>query len=157
MKNPNERGNEGYYMTSDGKLRDKLILGLSRTSGAAWFTFLFSGYLKLWQLQSPKPRLSDKYDVIFIDEAQDHTAGRHPHASPHVVFLLRCLAIISSSLSSISAIMDVLLSQQCGKFLAGDPHQQIYSFRGAINALNTVDHTHTYYLTQVTANLTHTR
>lgn len=118
---------------------------------------LFSGYLKLWQLQSPKPRLSDKYDVIFIDEAQDYTPGGHPHASPHVVFLLKCLAIISSSsLSSISAIMDVLLSQQCGKILVGDPHQQMYSFRGASNALNIVDQTHTYYLTQVTANLTHT-
>uniref|UniRef100_H3CN59 DNA 3'-5' helicase n=1 Tax=Tetraodon nigroviridis TaxID=99883 RepID=H3CN59_TETNG len=95
MKNLNVRGKEGYYMTHDG-------------------------YLKLWQLQSPKPRLSDKYDVILIDEAQDCTP----------------------------AVIDVLLSQHCGKILVGDPHQQIYTFRGAVNALNTVEHTHIYYLTQ---------
>ncbi|XP_076009117.1 F-box DNA helicase 1 isoform X2 [Genypterus blacodes] len=78
------------------------------------------GYLKLWQLQSPQPCLSDRYDVIFIDEAQDCTP----------------------------AIMDVLLSQRCGKVLVGDPHQQIYTFRGAVNALHIVPHTHIYYLTQ---------
>ena len=33
------------------------------------------GYLKLWQLKEPKPCLSDRYDVIFIDEAQDCTPG----------------------------------------------------------------------------------
>ncbi|XP_053718510.1 F-box DNA helicase 1 isoform X1 [Synchiropus splendidus] len=78
------------------------------------------GYLKLWQLQTPKPQLDHLYDVIFIDEAQDCTP----------------------------AIMDVLLSQRCGKVLVGDPHQQIYTFRGAVNALDCVDHTHIYYLTQ---------
>ncbi|XP_066561210.1 F-box DNA helicase 1 isoform X2 [Amia ocellicauda] len=75
------------------------------------------GYLKLWQLQ--RPRL-DRYDAIFIDEAQDCTP----------------------------AIMDIVLSQSCGKILVGDPHQQIYTFRGAINALHEVPHTHIYYLTQ---------
>nr|XP_020457108.1 F-box DNA helicase 1 isoform X2 [Monopterus albus] len=95
MKDLNETEVNAYHMTHDG-------------------------YLKLWQLQVPKPRLSDQYDVIFIDEAQD--------CSP--------------------AIMDVLLSQCCGKILVGDPHQQIYTFRGAVNALQIVDHTHVYYLTQ---------
>ncbi|XP_034433556.1 F-box DNA helicase 1 [Hippoglossus hippoglossus] len=95
MKDLDEKRAQAYYMTHDG-------------------------YLKLWQLQSPKPCLSDQYDVIFIDEAQDCTP----------------------------AIMDVLLSQTCGKILVGDPHQQIYTFRGAVNALHVVDHTHIYYLTQ---------
>lgn len=94
MKDHNEKGEDAYYMTHDG-------------------------YLKLWQLRDPKPQLS-KYDVIFIDEAQDCTP----------------------------AIMDVLLSQRCGKMLVGDPHQQIYTFKGAVNALQVVDHTHIYYLTQ---------
>ena len=49
------------------------------------------------------------------------------------------------------AIMDVLLSQQCAKILVGDPHQQIYTFKGAVNALSTVEHTHIYFLTQVYA------
>ncbi|XP_069556232.1 F-box DNA helicase 1 isoform X1 [Brachyistius frenatus] len=95
MKNLNERSKQAYYMTHDG-------------------------YLKLWQLQDPKPHLSDQYDTLFIDEAQDCTP----------------------------AIMDVLLSQRCGKILVGDPHQQIYTFKGAVNALRVVDHTHIYYLTQ---------
>lgn len=47
--------------------------------------------------------------------------------------------------------MDVLLSQNCGKILVGDPHQQIYTFRGAVNALRTENHTHIFYLTQVNA------
>ncbi|KAJ8411248.1 hypothetical protein AAFF_G00172540 [Aldrovandia affinis] len=75
------------------------------------------GYLKLWQME--KPRLN-KYDVIFIDEAQDCTP----------------------------AIMDILQYQDCGKILVGDPHQQIYTFRGAVNALQEAPHTHVYYLTQ---------
>ncbi|KAK6314861.1 hypothetical protein J4Q44_G00143900 [Coregonus suidteri] len=75
-----------------------------------------NGYLKLWHLQRPT---LDKYDVIFIDEAQDCTP----------------------------AIMDIMLPQHCGKILVGDPHQQIYTFRGAVNALNLVEHTHLYYLT----------
>ncbi|KAI4874006.1 hypothetical protein NFI96_027836, partial [Prochilodus magdalenae] len=60
------------------------------------------------------------YDVIFIDEAQDCTP----------------------------VILDIMLSQHCGKILVGDLHQQIYTFRGAINALYAVAHTHLYYLTQ---------
>uniref|UniRef100_A0A667XDH5 DNA 3'-5' helicase n=1 Tax=Myripristis murdjan TaxID=586833 RepID=A0A667XDH5_9TELE len=95
MKDPNETREQAYHMTHDG-------------------------YLKLWQLRTPRPCLSDQYDVIFIDEAQDCTP----------------------------AIMDVLLSQHCGKILVGDPHQQIYTFRGAVNALRIVQHTHLYYLTQ---------
>ncbi|XP_030631099.1 F-box DNA helicase 1 [Chanos chanos] len=62
----------------------------------------------------------DQYDIICIDEAQDCTP----------------------------VVMDILLSQPCGKILVGDPHQQIYTFRGAVNALQAVPHTHIYYLTQ---------
>ncbi|KAI4888154.1 hypothetical protein NFI96_029761, partial [Prochilodus magdalenae] len=80
------------------------------------------GYLKLWQLERPSLK---QYDIIMIDEAQD--------CSPVCVYVL---------------IMDILLSQPCAKILVGDPHQQIYSFRGAVNALHTVSHTHLYYLTQ---------
>ncbi|CAN2389609.1 18, partial [Pristimantis euphronides] len=69
--------------------------------------------------QLRKPNLSF-YDAIFIDEAQDCTPS----------------------------IMKVVLSQKCGKIFVGDPHQQIYSFRGAVNALCEVPHTHIFYLTQ---------
>ncbi|NXA30843.1 FBH1 helicase, partial [Eudromia elegans] len=69
--------------------------------------------------QLSKPQLTG-YDAIFVDEAQDCTP----------------------------AIVDVVLSQSCGVILVGDPHQQIYTFRGAVNTLYTVPHTHIYYLTQ---------
>ncbi|NXG57240.1 FBH1 helicase, partial [Hemiprocne comata] len=69
--------------------------------------------------QLSKPQLSG-YDVIFVDEAQDCTP----------------------------AIVDVVRSQKCGIILVGDPHQQIYTFRGAVNTLYSVPHTHIYYLTQ---------
>ncbi|XP_068805134.1 F-box DNA helicase 1 isoform X3 [Struthio camelus] len=69
--------------------------------------------------QLSKPQLTG-YDAIFVDEAQDCTP----------------------------AIVDIVLSQPCGVILVGDPHQQIYTFRGAVNTLYTVPHTHVYYLTQ---------
>lgn len=35
------------------------------------------------------------------------------------------------------------------KIYVGDPHQQIYSFKGAVNALNMITPDHTFHLTQV--------
>ncbi|XP_036099518.1 F-box DNA helicase 1 isoform X7 [Molossus molossus] len=70
--------------------------------------------------QLSKPLLAS-FDAIFVDEAQDCTP----------------------------AIMNIVLSQPCGKIFVGDPHQQIYTFRGAVNALFTVPHTHVFYLTQI--------
>ncbi|KAM9293742.1 F-box DNA helicase 1 isoform 2-T3 [Morus bassanus] len=69
--------------------------------------------------QLSKPQLSG-YDAIFVDEAQDCTP----------------------------AIIDIVLSQTCGIILVGDPHQQIYTFRGAVSSLYSVRHTHVYYLTK---------
>ncbi|XP_062990676.1 F-box DNA helicase 1 [Elgaria multicarinata webbii] len=69
--------------------------------------------------QLQTPLLSS-YDVIMVDEAQDCTP----------------------------AIMKIVLSQPCGVVLVGDPHQQIYTFRGAVNALSEVRHSHIFYLTQ---------
>jgi len=68
--------------------------------------------------QLSRPVLSG-FDCLLIDEAQDCT----PAAS------------------------DILLRQSCAKILVGDPHQQIYAFRGARNALQEVQGTHTFYLT----------
>ncbi|XP_063998837.1 F-box DNA helicase 1 [Pogoniulus pusillus] len=69
--------------------------------------------------QLSKPQLSG-YDAIFVDEAQDCTP----------------------------AIMDIVCSQTCGIILVGDPHQLIYTFRGAVNTFHTLPHTHVYFLTQ---------
>uniref|UniRef100_A0A8C7TGI8 F-box DNA helicase 1 n=1 Tax=Oncorhynchus mykiss TaxID=8022 RepID=A0A8C7TGI8_ONCMY len=104
-----------HQNTNFSRIWDKMV-ALEETREYAHH-MTHDGYLKLWQLQRPT---LDKYDVIFIDEAQDCTP----------------------------AIMDIMLPQHCGKILVGDPHQQIYTFRGAVNALNLVEHTHLYYLTQ---------
>ena len=39
--------------------------------------------------------------------------------------------------------------QTCPKVFVGDPYQQIYGFRGAVNALDAIEPTHTFYLTEV--------
>ncbi|XP_052779694.1 F-box DNA helicase 1-like [Mya arenaria] len=69
--------------------------------------------------QLSRPRL-DRYNCILIDEAQDLTP----------------------------AITDILLRQPQGKILVGDPHQQIYSFRGAVNAMELIPADTVFYLTQ---------
>lgn len=66
-------------------------------------------YMKLYQLSDPD--LSGMYDIIYLDEAHD--------TNP-------CL-------------MDIVIKQNCKIVMVGDPHQQIYGFRKAINALNQVD------------------
>lgn len=64
------------------------------------------GYLKVYQLA--RPDLSDRYDLIMFDEAQD--------ANP--------------------AMLDVLLRQEgVRRVFVGDRHQQIYAWRGAVNAM----------------------
>ena len=52
-----------------------------------------------------------------------------------------------------AAITDILLRQPQGKILVGDPHQQIYSFRGAVNAMEMIEADTVFYLTQVGSDL----
>ena len=63
------------------------------------------GYLKLWALHAPQ--LHDAYRYILIDEAQD--------LNP--------------------VLIGVLAAQRCQLVSVGDSHQQIYAWRGAIDAL----------------------
>jgi F-box protein 18 (helicase) len=67
--------------------------------------------------QLSKPYLD--YDYILLDEAQDTTP----------------------------AVSDIIISQSCKKIFVGDPHQQIYTFRGAENAMEKIDAEQTLYLT----------
>ncbi|XP_077485711.1 F-box DNA helicase 1-like isoform X3 [Amblyomma americanum] len=69
--------------------------------------------------QLQQPSLGS-YDAIFVDEAQD--------CNP--------------------AMLSLVLDQACAKVLVGDPHQQIYAFRRAVDALSSVPATHTFCLTQ---------
>jgi F-box protein 18 (helicase) len=72
----------------------------------------FDGYLKAYQLSNPRLR----YDVILLDEAQD--------ANPCT------LAILKQQLSRAALV------------LVGDPFQQIYSFRGSVNAFEEIQPTY---------------
>ncbi len=81
------------------------------------------GYLKVWQLG--RPVLNDmkkiQHDVLLVDEGQDMNP----------------------------AMLDVFHRQSSTpRFIVGDPHQQIYLFRGAVNALGQVAADRTYRLTQ---------
>lgn len=84
------------------------------------FPIVHDGYLKLYQMGTPT--LSQKYGIILFDEAQD--------ANP--------------------VTSDIVLKQSCKVVLVGDPHQQIYRFRGANNALKShlLKKADTLYLTQ---------
>ena len=84
-----------------------------------------SGLLKMFQLtQKCQPTLRRDHDVIMLDEAQD----------------------------SNDCIADIVLRQTdngCGVILVGDPHQMIYSFRGARDHITRTRSTKTLNLTQV--------
>jgi F-box protein 18 (helicase) len=82
------------------------------------FMMTHDGYLKLYQLS--QPRLPQ--DFILVDEAQD----------------------------SNPVTLDIAMRQRqhgARVLLAGDPYQQIYSWRGAVNAMKQED-CETFYLTQ---------
>lgn len=70
---------------------------------------LHDAYLKLYYLS--KPDLSDRFDVILADEAQD--------------------------LNGIT--LGLIKNQSCRVIFVGDPHQSLYAFRGADNALSDPD------------------
>lgn len=74
-------------------------------------------YLKMYQLSNPD--LSALYDVILFDECQD--------ANP--------------------VLLDIVTKQKCQKIYVGDEHQQIYSWRGAINAFDQLEGEE-FYLSQ---------
>ena len=67
--------------------------------------------------QLSKPKLN--FDCILLDEAQD--------INP--------------------VIADIVISQKCSKIVVGDPHQQIYSFRGAQDILSKIHSENIKYLT----------
>jgi len=65
-----------------------------------------NGYLKLYSLS--RPCLSQQYNVVLLDEAQD--------CNP--------------------AIASIVVSQKCARILVGDGHQSIYGFLGAMDVLS---------------------
>lgn len=77
------------------------------------------GYLKLYQVG--QPNLAIRYGAILLDEAQDSTP----------------------------VVTQLVMSQPLATILVGDPHQSIYRFKGADNALYLpiMDDAHRLYLT----------
>ncbi len=71
----------------------------------------------LKQYQLWGPKLD--YDCILLDEAQD--------TNP--------------------VVANIFLSQDCPRILVGDPHQQIYAWRGARDAMESIDAEKDFYLT----------
>lgn len=69
------------------------------------------GYLKLWAIQSPE---ITGYDVILLDEAQD------------------------TNPVTLKIVLDQVERRSAGLILVGDTHQAIYSWRHAINAMESV-------------------
>ena len=69
--------------------------------------------------QLSKPSLG-QYDALLVDEAQDMNP----------------------------CMLDVVRRQIQPKIFVGDPHQQIYAFRGSVNVLDLLEASHTYALTQ---------
>jgi len=87
----------------------------------------YDSSMKAFQLSGPDLQMwAGRHDILLIDEAQDMNP----------------------------TMLDVCLKQNTPKIVVGDPYQQIYSFRGAVNALEMVkDHpdtkvTKNLYLTQ---------
>ncbi|MBI6855536.1 ATP-dependent helicase [Pseudomonas cichorii] len=78
------------------------------------------GYLKLYQLS--RPDLSQRFDAILLDEGQD--------VNP--------------------VIADLVQMQTITQVTVGDRHQQLYRFRGAVDALSSewMDDAQRHYLTQ---------
>ncbi|MCH7392723.1 AAA family ATPase [Acinetobacter dispersus] len=85
------------------------------------FPVSFSSALKIYQLS--KPKLHIDYDFVIVDEAQDTDL----------------------------VALDILNNQDLSKIqliVVGDSFQQIYSWRGALDALNNVKVADTFYLSK---------
>lgn len=92
------------------KATSNLINHYLQTNHGVPNTIFHSLYLKLWQLSKP---ILD-YDFILYDEAQD--------ADPLMIDILQ---------NQIDNGVQVII--------VGDPHQQIYEWRGAVNAMQRMD------------------
>jgi hypothetical protein len=87
---------------------------------------LHSGYLKLYASRHPKI----DFDLIMVDEAQDCDPVTMQVLSP---------ANPQHCAYEPELCMQVISYQKVPKILVGDSHQQIYQFRGAVDAMKLVD------------------
>jgi hypothetical protein len=80
------------------------------------FPMIHDGYLKLYDIQ--KKDLGEKYKIILFDEAQDANGAQ----------------------------LNIVRRANACKIIVGDAHQQIYAWRGSVNALDKFQATQTYRL-----------
>lgn len=122
-------------------------------------TYIHTGYVKCFQLAESKIKVKIDsemnsntkedfdFDMLLADEAQDLTPGKmeiHTLTHTHTHFnhvLMHVFVFV--------AICDILERELCAKVFVGDPHQSIYSFRGADNIFSDMQADCTFYLTKV--------
>ncbi|CAN0570495.1 unnamed protein product, partial [Ectocarpus sp. 12 AP-2014] len=117
-----ERPSKGWVLATAKKVWGEMHpspAAASRSTRGPRIPPTFSSCMKAYQLSEPD--LSNRYDMIMIDEAQD---------------INPCQA-------------DIIERQtKCRIIVVGDPHQAIYGFRGAKDYLKKVKSFKTLYLTQ---------
>lgn len=119
--------NEQFIMVGDNDMqRREIMVYVIDKASEYWHEVIKEGsqvplehdfYLKLYQLSEPD--LTKRFDYILFDECQD--------ANP--------------------VLIDILEKQSCQKIVVGDEHQQIYSWRGAVNSYSQFQGD-SYYLSQ---------
>ena len=119
--------NEQFIMVGDNDMQRREIMRyVIDKASEYWFEAIKEGskipiehdfYLKMYQLSEPD--LSKRFDYILFDECQD--------ANP--------------------VLIDILSKQTSQKVFVGDEHQQIYSWRGAVNSYDQFEG-QAYYLSQ---------
>jgi hypothetical protein len=105
---------------------------------------LHSGYLKLYA--SRRPVIN--FDLIMIDEAQDCDPVTMQACLKQTSTAPTCTQSIASLIRTLNRLMQVISYQKVPKIFVGDSHQQIYRFRGAVDAMKQVDAAQTLRLSQ---------
>ena len=88
-----------------------------------------------------------------MQQPQDATVGMlHDgylklYQQSHPVLDFDCI-LLDEAQDTNPATADILLSQLCAKVVVGDPHQQIYRFRGAVDIMDGMEASTTMHLTQ---------
>ena len=95
--------------------------------------FLMEDAAKVWEIIHKKKNFRVKFDhASSMKEFQLSMPDLQQWAGPHDVLLL------DEAQDMNPCMLAVCLKQKCPKIVVGDQHQQIYSFRGAVNALDLV-------------------
>ena len=90
--------------------------------------------------------LEDKIYFLLSPFLSPRTSPHAGGCSFHAVLQIFCC---NNVFSPCTAIISIIKAQKCAKVLVGDPHQQIYGFKGATDAMALIHTDHTFHLTRV--------